>query len=73
MTFVPTGRRDTPVPCRHIPLNDEGYTLENMYRWNSNQEIEATVKEWLKKTIARLEAAERTHKAPELPTSKEHA
>ena len=59
MTFVPSGRRDTPVPCRHIPLNEEGYTLDNMYRFNTTQEIEGTVKDWLKKTIAKLQAAER--------------
>lgn len=58
MAFVPTGRRDTSLPCRHIPLNAEGYTLDSMYRLNSNKEIEAAVKEWLKKTIAKLEAIE---------------
>ena len=64
MLFVPQGRRRTPVPCRHIPLNDEGYTLDNMYRWNSQQEIEASVREWLRKTIAKLEAIEQADKTP---------
>jgi hypothetical protein len=64
MLFVPQGRRRTPVPCRHFPLNDEGYTLDNMYRWNSQQEIEASVREWLKKTIAKLETIEQADKAP---------
>lgn len=62
MMFVPEGRKDTPVPCRHIPLNGDGYTLDSMYRWNSAAEIRAIVKEWLKKTIAKLEAAEPSQK-----------
>lgn len=64
MLFVPKGRKDTPVPCRHIPLNDEGFTLDNMYRWNTNEEIEMTLRDWLKKTIAKLEAAERADRTP---------
>jgi len=56
MLFVPEGRWRAPVPCRYIPLHNEGYTLENMYRMNSNEEIQATVKAWLRKTIARLES-----------------
>lgn len=67
VTFVPPGRRDTEVPCRHIPLSDEGYTLDNMYRLNSSQEIETTVKEWLKKTIAKLEAMDAAEKTPGNP------
>lgn len=64
MTFVPIGRRHTPIPCRHIPLNEEGYTLDNMYRWNSSQEIEETVKQWLKKKIAQLESSTSAEKTP---------
>jgi hypothetical protein len=52
--LVPPGRRNVPFPCRQIPLNSEGYTLENMYRYNSQQEIEDTVRTWLKRTIARI-------------------
>lgn len=58
MMFVPEGRKETPVPCRHIPLNSEGYTLDSMYHWNSGAEIRAIVTGWLRKTIAKLEAAE---------------
>jgi len=59
LTFVPVGRRDTPIPCRFIPLNDDGYTLDSMYRWNSSEEIEATVRQWLKKKIAQFESVDR--------------
>ena len=63
MLFVPRGRQRTPVPCRHIPLNNEGYTLDNMYRWNSNEEIQGAVKEWLRKTITKLQASEQADRA----------
>ena len=58
MMFVPEGRKDATVPCRYIPLNDAGYTLDSMYRWNSDAETRSVVKDWLKKMIAKLEAAE---------------
>jgi len=58
LTFVPPGRRHTPIPCRHIPLNDDGYTLDSMYRWNTREEIEATVRQWLKKKIAQFESVD---------------
>ena len=54
MTFVPEGRRNVPFPHRHIPLNAEGYTLDSMYRNNSQREIEETVRSWLKRTISQL-------------------
>jgi len=62
MLFVPKSRRRTPIPCRHIPLNDAGFTLDSMYRWDSTQEIEATLREWLTKTIAKLQGVERADK-----------
>ena len=64
MLFVPVSRRRTPIPCRHIPLNDEGFTLDSMYSWDTSEEIEATVRQWLIKTITKLETVERTDKTP---------
>lgn len=63
LTFVPVGRRDTPIPCRYIPLNEDGYTLDSMYRWNSSEEIEATLRQWLKKKIGQFESADPTDTA----------
>jgi hypothetical protein len=60
MTFVPEGRRNLPFPHRHIPLNAEGYTLDSMYRNNSQQEIEEAVRSWLKRTISQLAEDENT-------------
>jgi len=54
LTFVPVGRRKDNFPCRHIPLNADGYTLESMYHNNSHQEIEDAVRTWLLETIAKI-------------------
>lgn len=61
MDFVPRGRRNLPFPCRHIPLTPEGHTLESMYRYNSQQEIEKAVRSWLKRTISHLVEEENSH------------
>ena len=66
MLFVPKNRRRTPVPCRHIPLDNKGSTLDSMYRWDSSQEIEATLRTWLIKTIVKLESVERADKTPSI-------
>ena len=53
--FVPGGSRRERFPCRHIPLDDSGHTLDSLYRTATEEEAHATVAGWLKKTIARLE------------------
>src|SRR5437879_6142969 len=54
MYLVP-GQRSEKIPCRHIPLNDSGETLDALYRYSNQCEIEETVEEWLKTTIHLLE------------------
>ena len=56
MQFVPPDRRKEKVPCRHIPVNGAGRTIEALYRTGTQEEIEATVKSWLEETIRRLES-----------------
>jgi hypothetical protein len=56
MRFVPLRRRSARVPCRHIPLNAAGETLDGLYRYASREEMEVAVNEWLRSTIQRLEA-----------------
>ena len=56
MQFVPEDRRKEKVPCRHIPVNGAGRTIEALYRTGTQEEIEATVKSWLEETIRRLES-----------------
>jgi len=53
--LVPPERRSERIPCRHIPFNVFGETLDSLYRCSSQQEIEETVGDWLQATIQRLE------------------
>ena len=53
--FVPQESRSLPDACRYIPLDDAGETLDNLYRWAGESEIETRVMAWLRKTIAQLE------------------
>jgi hypothetical protein len=51
---VPADASERKLPCRHIPLNQRGETLDSLYRSGTQEEIEATLSEWLKAEIARL-------------------
>lgn len=55
MQFVPPERRKELIPCRHIPLDSAGQTLDNLYRYSDQTEIEEAMKQWLRATIHRLE------------------
>ena len=58
LDFVREGKRQERIPCRHIPLNEGGETLATLYNTGTNEETHQTVREWLQKTIARLEATQ---------------
>ncbi len=55
MGFVPRKCRYEAVPCRHIPLNGIGETVDSLYRTGTNEEIEEALRSWLLKTIQQLE------------------
>src|SRR5260370_21009421 len=55
MQLVPPERRSEKIPCRHIPFNTSGETLDSLYRYSNQQEAEETVGAWLRATIQRLE------------------
>jgi len=55
MHLVPAESREEKVPCRHIPFNEAGETLDSLYRHGDQHEIEDAVRVWLKVEIARLE------------------
>jgi hypothetical protein len=71
MHLVPLEHHSAKIPCRHISLNASGETLESLYRYSDQHEIEETVGSWLRAAIQRLEE-ERTvvrqdhnkHRAP---------
>ena len=56
MQFVPVGQRAQRVPCRHIPLTENGDTIEHLYRHSTQAELEDALKNWLRKEITRIEA-----------------
>ena len=53
--FVPDEHRHEAVPCRHIPLNDQGETINSLDRTTTHEKIEGTLRGWLVKTIERLQ------------------
>jgi hypothetical protein len=59
MQLVPLRHHTQAVPCRHIPLNDIGETLDTLYRWGTMDDLNLIFRRWLIHTIAQLEAKER--------------
>ena len=55
MRFVPLRRRSARVPCRYIPLNAAGETVDGLYRYASQEELEQTVAKWLQGVVGKLE------------------
>lgn len=53
--LVPEQCRTEKLPCRHIPLNVQGETVDSLYHTGTQEELEAAVVDWLKSTIRRLE------------------
>src|ERR1700688_4994430 len=55
--LVPAELCSAKIPCRHIPLNASGETLDSLYRYSEQNEIEETVGDWLRAIaiIQRLE------------------
>jgi hypothetical protein len=55
MDFVSPEHRSQQFPCRHIPLDASGQTLDSLYRSCDQGEVEQAVCSWLEATIQRLE------------------
>jgi hypothetical protein len=58
MFFVPQEYRGMRFPCRHIRLTEAGETVNTFYEWGTEEELEAAVESWLKRTIRELEKEE---------------
>jgi|SRR5215472_209933 len=56
--FVPNGHKQHRFPCRYIPLDESGQTLDFLYRTATEEEAHAIVARWLRKNIAQLERAQ---------------
>jgi hypothetical protein len=56
MDLVPSELRHETVPCRHIPLNEQGDTIASLTRGGAKEkQIEVEMRNWLVKAIARLD------------------
>ena len=55
MQFVPAEHRSEKIPCRYIPLDASGETLDSLYRYCNQEQVEGVVRGWLRATIKRLE------------------
>ena len=53
--LVPEERRDREMPCRHIPLDAQGNTVESLDARGRREEAEEKLLVWLDSTIACLE------------------
>jgi len=72
MQLVPPEFRSAQIPCRHIPFDKSGETLDSLYRYGEQGEIEDVFGNWLRATIQRLEedrvAAKRAPSRQPAPT-----
>jgi hypothetical protein len=69
MQLVPPQFRGKQIPCRHIPFNAEGETLDLLWRYSDQFEIEEVFGNWLRTTIAALEEARQASRAEGNPHS----
>lgn len=65
MDFVPNSCRRELFPCRSIPLDESGQTLDLLYRTGTEEETYAIVANWLRSTIARLEREQPSSNDPD--------
>jgi len=63
--LVPPTLRSAKSPCRHIPLNESGDTLDSLYRYGTQRQIDDVMRTWLRAAITRLEEERKAVKAPE--------
>lgn len=56
--FVPAARRSASVPCHHIPLTKEGFTVDSLLRWGTQDELENALRGWLVEKIAALKGSD---------------
>jgi hypothetical protein len=54
IALVPAHKLKEKVPCRHIPLNDVGETVETLYRWGTLDDAKLVLGNWLLRTINKI-------------------
>ena len=55
MKFVPDELQKENSPCRFIPLNENGETIDYFYRCGTQLETEEALAGWLRSQITRIE------------------
>ncbi len=55
MDFVPNDLRSTDIPCHHIPMTDQGDSLEVIEMRKGRMEAEEALKNWLRQAIEKIE------------------
>ena len=55
MQVVPGDQQGKKIPCRYVPLNDQGETIDSFYRYGTPEELEAAAGQWLRTTIQHFE------------------
>jgi hypothetical protein len=61
--IVPPQFRGAKIPCRHIPFNTEGETLDSLCRYSDQFEVEEVFGSWLRRMIAAVETSSGTSRA----------
>jgi hypothetical protein len=56
MQFVPEELRDHDLPCRLIPLNQEGESIGHLYHYGTQAQLEEMMDRWLRSKIGVIEA-----------------
>ena len=59
-SLVPVEMRNSLLPCHHIPLNEAGDTIAQLYATGTQKELDQKLHDWLWNTILRLEEREAT-------------
>jgi hypothetical protein len=56
--LVPAEFHAEDRPCRFIPLNDKGQTVDSLYRTGTQKELAETLGDWLRREIRRIESTQ---------------
>jgi hypothetical protein len=67
--LIPPQFRGKQVPCRYIPFNAEGDTLDSLSRYSHQFEIEEVFGVWLRKTIEAIENERQASSSAEIRPS----
>lgn len=65
LEFVPPERQNETVPCRHIPLNEKGETVESISHQYDRTYLEEQILGWMQRTAQRLEKELKESKSDE--------